>query len=133
MSTQRQQEDDGGPRSSRRTVLIVDDEQPILDLLQSILEDAGYTVLTAPDGYAALTLARQLRPNLVLTDLMMPRMDGRVLSARLRGDAGTSRIPVIGMSAASQGVADKAFAAFLAKPFNLEQVLRCVDEVLSHA
>jgi two-component system alkaline phosphatase synthesis response regulator PhoP len=131
MATHQQQGYDSGPGSSRRTLLIVDDEQSILDLLQNILEDAGYVVLTARDGYAALALARQLRPDLVLTDVMMPRMDGRALFAQLRGDADTTRIPVIGMSAVPQGVTDNAFAAFLAKPFDLEQVLRCVYEALS--
>jgi len=61
----------------------VDDEQPILDRLQTVLEDAGYTVFTACDGGAALGLARRRKPDLVLTDVVMPRRDGVALCAQL--------------------------------------------------
>ncbi len=118
--------------SLQPTVLIVDDEQPILDLLQNILQDAGYTVLTAHDGRIALTLARQVRPDVVLTDVMMPHMDGVTLCTRLRRDPGMSQLVILGMSAVPQAVADVGFTEFLAKPFELEEVLRCVDEALSH-
>ena len=132
MATAFQQEDSQAQRVSQPTVLIVDDEQPILDLLQNILEDAGYTVVTAHNGRTALTLARQLRPDLVLTDMTMPLMDGAALCVRLRGDPGMSHLAIVGMSAIRQAGADIGFTAFLTKPFELDQVLRCVDKALSH-
>lgn len=118
---------------SKWTVLIVDDEQPILDLLQSVLEDAGYTVLTACDGGAALRLAHRRKPDLVLTDVMMPHVDGVALCAHLHGDPDTSQIPVIGMSAAPRIGAEADFTEMLAKPFDLAEVLRHVDATLSLA
>ena len=118
--------------SLQPTVLIVDDEQPILDLLENILQDAGYTVLTAHDGRAALTLARQVRPDVVLTDVMMPHMDGVALCTRLRRDPAMSHLAILGMSAVPQAVADAGFTEFLAKPFELDEVLRSVDEAVSY-
>lgn len=65
-------------------VLIVDDERAVLDVLTDVLTDEGYSIVTAPDGQAALELLdRGIRPLLVVTDLMMPRLSGR----RARGDA----------------------------------------------
>lgn len=119
--------------SPQPTVLIVDDEQCILELLQNILQDAGYAVLTAHDGRIALTLARQVQPDLVLTDMMMPHMDGAALCTQLRGDPAMSRIAILGMSAVPQAAAGAGFTEFLAKPFEFDEVLRCVDEALAHA
>ncbi len=70
----------------RLTVLIVDDELAILDLLRDVLEDEGYTVVTATDGLSALELVHTEQPALILTDIMLPQMDGLTLSARLQAD-----------------------------------------------
>ena len=114
----------------QRTVLIVEDEQHILDLLQNILEDAGYAVLIARDGLSALPIVYEQRPDLVLTDLMMPRMDGEALCERLRGDPSTAQLPIVGMSAGVESAAGARFTGFLKKPFDLDDVLRCVHQTL---
>ena len=81
---------------------------------------------------AVLAQMHKLRPDVVLTDVMMPHMDGVALCTRLRRDPGMSHLAIVGMSAVRQAVAGIGFTAFLAKPVELDQVLRCVHEALSH-
>lgn len=80
------------------TVLVVDDDPAITALLTDMLEDRGYRVLTAMDG-AALQVAHEAQPDVILLDLMMPRVDGREVSRRLRADPATATIPIVAMSA----------------------------------
>jgi CheY-like chemotaxis protein len=108
---------------AEKTILLVDDEFAILSLLQDTLEDAGYAVLVAMDGEQALALARQHSPDLVLTDIMMPRLDGVELARRLRADPRTRHIPILAMSAAQKSPKTDAFASILAKPFDLDDVI----------
>ncbi|WP_429364357.1 response regulator transcription factor [Paraburkholderia sp. GAS32] len=83
------------------TILLVDDDPNILRPLRLLLEREGYSVLTAPDGQAALAAAVVESPNLIVTDWMMPRLDGVGLCRELRDDAATADIPVVMLSAAS--------------------------------
>ena len=104
-------------------ILVVDDEQAILDMVQEILQDEGFTVLRAGNGQAALELAIDAQPDLILTDLMMPIMDGRTFGRHLRAEPRTAQIPLILMSAAYRPHDADAFDAVLAKPFNIVYVL----------
>jgi len=79
-------------------VLVVDDDAAIVDLLETALEDEGYQVL-ATVGAAAVPLARDLQPAVILLDINMPGMDGIEVSRRLRADPATEHIPIIVMSA----------------------------------
>lgn len=114
-------------------ILLVDDEQPILDLLCDVLEDAGYTVHTARNGRMALDVLEQTSISLVLTDLMMPYMDGYTLCAQLRTNPQTAHLPVVGMSAADSAGGRSGFTAFLAKPFDIDNVVELVEKLLSTA
>lgn len=105
------------------SILVVDDSQPILLLLQEVLADAGFTVHVALDGQAALALAHAAPPDLILTDLMMPHLDGHALRARLQADPQTAHIPIVGMSAARPVHRADGFAGFIAKPFDLDVLL----------
>jgi CheY-like chemotaxis protein len=112
----------GSDHVLRQTVLIVDDEPSILDFLSEALQWEGYTVLTAGDG-DALRLARTFQPNVILLDLVMPGMDGRELSRRLRDDRVTADIPIILMSANDcmhLQVEEIPVNDHLAKPFRLQ-------------
>lgn len=82
------------------TVLLVDDDPNILRPLRLLVEREGYRVLTAPDGQDALAAAAIDRPNLIVTDWMMPRVDGVELCRRLKCDSATAGIPVVMLSAA---------------------------------
>src|SRR5690242_20506518 len=89
----------------RLVVLIAEDEEPIADALAMIVEEAGYTAIVAPHGLQALNLARAYHPDLLITDLMMPYLDGEKLILALEEDArqsGQTRIPVI-LTTAAQG------------------------------
>ena len=105
-------------------VLVVDDDPSIVSLLTDILEDDDYEVISASGGQA-LTLARAAHPSAILLDLMMPVMDGREVSRRLRADTATSDIPIIVMSAQRDlrsAVAGMKVNDCLAKPFDLDDV-----------
>jgi CheY-like chemotaxis protein len=115
------------------SILIVDDEPSIRNILASILEDEGFRVSTAGNGREALDLAKQAPPDIVLTDLMMPIVDGYQLIDGIREE----RIPVraiIAMSAVAVA-GDKSPNAdlFLAKPFDVELILNSVQSLLSHS
>lgn len=107
-------------------VLIAEDEAPIAEALAMIVADAGFRAVLAPHGKRALELARERPPALVITDLMMPQMNGLELMHALRRDAaaGGHTPPVIVLTTAAPfpraewSVAD----AYLRKPFNIDEV-----------
>jgi CheY-like chemotaxis protein len=99
------------------TILIVDDEQPVRDFLAHLLADAGHRTLQAVHGAEALEVAEKERPDLVVSDIMMPVLNGAELCRRLKARADT---PVILMSAAGPRAAEGTGAdGFIAKPFDL--------------
>ena len=103
------------------TILVVDDERPLRDLLVDLFESGGHRAVVAIHGRQALALVGTDRPDLVLSDVMMPLMDGIELCRRLKADADTRAIPVILMSAMGERLARGSQAdAFIAKPFDLE-------------
>lgn len=110
----------------RNLVLIVEDEAPIAEALTLIVEDAGYTAITAAHGKEALALAKELRPKLVITDLMMPHLNGIDFIAALRAHAeatGTESPPTVLMTAAGPARAREAGAdAVLRKPFDITEI-----------
>ena len=112
--------------TTRLPILIVDDEPPILELLQETLEDAGYPVLTASNGREALALAQQRSLALVLSDVMMPNMDGNALCQRLRADPRTQHLPILLMTATRYGISTDAATATIAKPFDLDVLVSLV-------
>jgi two-component system, OmpR family, response regulator MprA len=107
-------------------VLVVDDERPIVDLLEDLLQDQGYVVRRAYDGMTALQQIDREMPDLVVTDVMMPRLDGLTLFNEIRTRAET--LPVILMSAAV--TPRKIDATFVPKPFDIDMLLDIVDEKL---
>jgi two-component system, OmpR family, alkaline phosphatase synthesis response regulator PhoP len=84
------------------TVLLVDDEQDLLDLLQYALEREGYAVHTAHDGIEAIRMAQREQPDLIVLDLMMPRMDGIEACRRLREDGQLRLTPILMLTARAE-------------------------------
>lgn len=115
-------------------IVIAEDEFLIADVLVIMLEDAGYEVASASHGKAALTLVREKRPSLVITDFMMPLMTGLELAQAIRADGELAHIPVMLVSGA-QGSIGRAhpdvFDAVLDKPYNENQLLETVSRLLS--
>lgn len=113
-------------------ILVVDDEESLCDLLAEILADQ-YDILKAYDGQQALDLVRQNHPDLVITDVMMPRMSGLDLLAAIRADKATRAIPVVLVSAVSLASPQlaKGAAAFLSKPFDIDVVEQTVSKIIS--
>lgn len=110
-------------------VLVVDDEFGIVKLLEEVLADEGHRVAIATNGRQALERAAAERPDLVLTDFMMPVMDGAALIKAMAADPGLAGIPVILMSSIPEAtVAERSpgYAAFVAKPFNIFAVIDLV-------
>jgi CheY-like chemotaxis protein len=117
-----------------KTILIVEDVELNRDLLAQLLEE-DYRLLLAEDGQAALEQAARARPDLILMDLSLPRVDGWEVTRRLKADAELSRIPVIVLSArAMRGDEERARASgcddFLSKPIDETALFRKLEEHL---
>lgn len=105
------------------TILVVDDEAPVVDLLTDVLEDEGHTVISAYNGRSALEIVRQRLPDLVISDIMMPYVDGLQLCQILRAAHDTATLPIILMSAARPpNLATCGANAFLGKPFDIARI-----------
>jgi CheY-like chemotaxis protein len=115
-------------------VLCADDDHDILTLLVLRLERAGFRVAQAVDGEQALSLARELRPDVLVLDVMMPRLSGTEVLGALRGDESTADIPVVLLSARAQD-ADVARGleagadAYLPKPFEAPALIEVVGRL----
>jgi CheY-like chemotaxis protein len=116
---------------TRGTILLVEDEPATAEMLRFFLEMSDIRVITASNGREALVQLERTRPDVVLSDVMMPRMDGRELSHAMSVHPAYRSIPVVLMSAAHE-VAKRATgaAAFLAKPLDLELLLATVERFM---
>lgn len=120
-------------------ILVVEDIPNVLELLAVTLRFKGYPVVTATNGQEALELIAQERPALVITDILMPKMDGYALAQKLRTDPQTRQIPLIFLSATYVTPEDASFALslgavrFLEKPVDTEEFLLTIAEVLTQA
>jgi len=118
-------------------LLIVEDVPDILRLLEETLKFKGYNAVTARNGQEALDLIQRERPALVITDIMMPKLDGFGLVHRLRINPETRDLPVIFLTATYVAMEDKAFALnigvtrFIEKPVNFERFLETIDQLLT--
>jgi CheY-like chemotaxis protein len=117
-----------------QTVLVVDDEFGVAEVLQSILEDEGYRVVTAINGKQALTRLAEHTPDVIMLDYMMPIMDGTQALAAIRKDATSQKIPVIMMSSLEEVAVRETctdYDSFLRKPFRAMAVVKLVAQLLS--
>ncbi len=115
-----------------KTVLVVDDEPDIVALISMVLADGEIRLLTAYDGQEALELAREEHPDLVLTDVMMPRLDGRQLCLEVKADPANDNTKVVLMSAIRTLEAESCRAdALIRKPFDIWQLAETVKLLLA--
>lgn len=116
-----------------RTVLVVDDEWAVADVLEALLGDEGYRVVTASNGAQALERLAETRPDLILLDFMMPVLDGAGTLKALAAEPATAAIPVVMMSSLPEGTVSGrtgGYVSFLRKPFRVSEVLRAVRTAL---
>ena len=115
------------------TVLVVDDEFGIVDVLETILSDEGYRVVTACNGKQGLARSAEEKPEVILLDFMMPILSGSQMLRAIALEPAYQRIPVIMMSSLGEGVVaerSSGYAGFLHKPFRVAAVLSTVARVL---
>ena len=120
----------------KQRILVVDDSEDMRDLLQRLLERAGYRVVVAQDGQASLTQAKRHHPDLILMDLSLPDMDGWEAVAHLRKMREFGTIPILAVTAhVSPFEEDRAMAAgctaHLGKPFDTRVLLQEVARLLT--
>ena len=123
-------------RTTTHRILVVDDESHILHVLSLKLGKAGYEVLTAVDGEEGLHLARDSRPDLVITDIQMPYMTGIELSRALAADEATADIPVVILTARGYALSNEDLQAdnvreVLSKPFSPRSLIELVSTTLA--
>lgn len=117
----------------KRKILIVDDEPELVEMLRMRLEANGYEVVSAYDGEEGLAQAEKEKPDLILLDIMMPKMDGLVVLARLKNNLETNFIPVIMLTAKGDTSAileaQRSFATdYVIKPFEPKQLLSLIEK-----
>jgi CheY-like chemotaxis protein len=111
-------------------ILVADDEPLLLQIIVEALTDEGYDVVAARDGQEAVDLAVKEHPDLLIFDVMMPRLDGREAIRFLRKYDSRARIPMVLMSAGVTASRIDHDITFLQKPFDLDRLLMLVERLL---
>ncbi len=123
--------------TDRAKILCVEDEAGMLDLLQLILESAGYVCLRAEDGRVGLETMRSEQPDVVLLDLMLPEVDGAEVLLRKKQDPTIRDIPVIAVTALASPFDQLMWKqhteikAYVTKPFMRKQILEAIEDALA--
>jgi CheY-like chemotaxis protein len=115
------------------TILVIDDEPTVRQLLHDILNDEGFAVVMVADGLEGFVALRTVLVDLILCDIMMPRLDGIGFARQLRAESRYAALPLIMLSAApaENSLPATMFTAFLEKPFAVSSLLTVVGQALS--
>lgn len=119
-----------------KKILVVDDEAQLVDMVKMRLEANNYDVITASDGQLALERARGEKPDLIILDLMLPKIDGYKVCRMLKFDEKYKKIPIIMFTARAQESDMKRGAevgadAYITKPFDSKLLLNKIEELIS--
>lgn len=126
--------------AKRKSILLAEDNKDEREMLQMLLEGSGYKVVAVPDGKKALHHLKSHRFDLVILDIMMPKVDGVEICNKLKHSRRLMRMPVLILSALARGSRasearwqrDTLADAFIAKPFDTRDLLRVVDDLITH-
>jgi CheY-like chemotaxis protein len=114
-----------------KTILIVDDDAELRALFRGALRFSGYDVREAADGYDALNVIEQYRPDLVVLDLGLPRLDGLAVQAEVTAQALTRHIPIVIITGEDRDLSGVKAACVLRKPVSTDQLLSAVQRCLA--
>ena len=118
-----------------KTILVVEDNSDAREMLSLVLTREGFSVITAEDGLQALSLLRHPPPDLIVTDIQMPNLDGVELIRRVREQSRLRSVPILVMSAFGSGQVADAISAgadlSTPKPMRLDSLLSVINELLS--
>ncbi len=122
--------------SREKTILIVDDDEDIRELVEITLEDSHYSLRTAEDGEAGLNAIQDQRPDLVILDWMMPRLDGLQVVKKLRENTRTAGIPVVLLTSQPdkdhrEEIRTLGIFSYLQKPFSPLELIQTVQKALA--
>lgn len=116
-------------------VLLVDDNASQLDLMESYLRDSGHAIIRLNNAKEALNAALKHKPDIIVTDVVMPGMSGFELCRRLKNNPGTAKVPIVICSSKDQEIdrlwgMKQGATAYLTKPYSKEQLLRTINLAL---
>ena len=119
-----------------KTILIVEDEPRNMKLLHDLLQRFGYEIIEASDGEQGVKIAGEKIPDLILMDIMMPKMDGLEATRIIKADEKTKHIPIIALTSyAMKGDREKTIEAgcdgYIAKPIDIKEVLKAIEHFLT--
>lgn len=123
---------------TKKRILLVDDEIELVEMVKMRLEAGGYEVITAYDGQEALNKAKRVKPDLIILDIMLPKMDGYKVCGLLKADIRYSKIPIIMFSAKAQEEDMKlgeevGAQSYVTKPFEPQVLLSKITELLKQS
>lgn len=119
----------------KRVVLVIDDNPDLLDIVDAILTEAGYIVAKSPSGTTGIEIAKTLKPDLILLDINMPKMDGFEVLSQLKENEETKDIPVAMFSVRSD-IRDKKLSFqkgavdYISKPFQYNKLTERIEKIL---
>ena len=120
-----------------KTILLVDDDAEVRQAIEAALEPLGSTILVAEDGNAAVDLAAEKSPDLVILDMMLPKRSGFLVLEKIKRGKKKGEKPYVVMITANPGQRHKAYAQtlgvdnYLLKPFRMERLVEAVNQLLS--
>jgi len=130
--------DPGSAPQSGKTVLVVDDEKFVRELIKIKLGRCGLTVIEATNGLEGVEMARTLKPDIILMDVMMPKMNGFEACEKLTSTTDTARIPIVMLTARGEDTnQEKGLSLgathYMSKPFSPQKLAELVIEILQRA
>ncbi len=119
-----------------KTILIVEDDPKSLKLTNDLLKISGYATIQATDGIQGVELAKKMKPDLILMDIMMPKKDGYAACHDIKADPGTKNIPVVMLTAVGYDLNKmlaKQYGAngYVTKPFDRQQLINAISPLLA--